>query len=210
MSGNLVKKLYESEKQLSHSIARILSLDDTKPIDDNAPDEDRLDEDEPYILDEDIQDNRLDEDVSVDDPQTAIPDYVAMLSAFCNQLTAQPDTPTLQTNSRINSNQNQNQRPQKPREAYRKMESSKCHLCGMVCSSAHKYGIHMRDEHAVDRPFTCKECYFTFKLPQHLKEHNRRHDESVKPFVCEKCGKKFIHSGSIRYHKNYVCRITKT
>jgi hypothetical protein len=52
--------------------------------------------------------------------------------------------------------------------------------------------------HVTDRPFKCHVCPATFKLEQHLKGHQKVHED--KPFECYVCEKRFRTYPNIRQH----------
>ena len=45
-----------------------------------------------------------------------------------------------------------------------------------------------------ERPHKCDFCDAKFKLKHHKLEHERRHTKET-PYQCNKCRKKFTHSG---------------
>ncbi|OAF71280.1 SWI/SNF-related matrix-associated actin-dependent regulator of chromatin subfamily B member 1, partial [Intoshia linei] len=49
------------------------------------------------------------------------------------------------------------------------------------------------------RKFVCTVCGKAFKLKHHLNEHQRIHS-GEKPYCCNRCGKRFSHSGSFSSH----------
>jgi transcription elongation factor Elf1 len=72
-----------------------------------------------------------------------------------------------------------------------------CDQCGHAAMSAGQLKLH-KFMHVTDRPFQCQICPATFKLEQHLKGHQKVHEE--KPFECFVCEKKFRTYPNIRQH----------
>ncbi|KAF3856554.1 hypothetical protein F7725_017277 [Dissostichus mawsoni] len=56
--------------------------------------------------------------------------------------------------------------------------------------------------HQERQALMCKICNKAFKHKHHLIEHSRLHS-GEKPYQCDKCGKRFSHSGSYSQHMNH-------
>jgi KRAB domain-containing zinc finger protein len=72
-----------------------------------------------------------------------------------------------------------------------------CDICGHGAMSAGQLKLH-KFMHVTDRPFKCHVCPATFKLEQHLKGHQKVHED--KPFECYVCEKRFRTYPNIRQH----------
>nr|XP_029484566.1 oocyte zinc finger protein XlCOF6-like isoform X2 [Oncorhynchus nerka] len=90
--------------------------------------------------------------------------------------------------------------------------SSKCEICGDVCSSRYTLKNHMVT-HTGKKPYHCSVCGKGFFSNHLLKVHIHIHT-GEKPFECDQCGKRFSQKSHLKYHervhtgvKAFVCGV---
>ena len=59
---------------------------------------------------------------------------------------------------------------------------------------------HEKQVHHTEKPFSCKICSESFKLPRTLERHNLIHTKE-KPYSCQICGLKFRYSWNKKSHE---------
>lgn len=76
-----------------------------------------------------------------------------------------------------------------------------CEHCGFITSAKYKLILHLQDHGFTVPVFTCSvnNCKFQTKLEDSLIYHEKMHFKT-EPFVCEKCGSKFLHVKNLKRH----------
>ncbi|XP_071964773.1 uncharacterized protein [Antedon mediterranea] len=77
-------------------------------------------------------------------------------------------------------------------------EKYKCLECFLPLQSSNALQRHMEQEHT-DRPHKCSECFQSFRLRCHLKNHMMSHKRY--PHSCSTCKKSFRDSSVLKHHK---------
>ncbi|RKO97427.1 hypothetical protein CXG81DRAFT_2499, partial [Caulochytrium protostelioides] len=54
--------------------------------------------------------------------------------------------------------------------------------------------------HSETRPFSCKQCTFSFRRKHDLDRHTRSLHTAVRSFICPKCQHPFARSDALRRH----------
>lgn len=75
----------------------------------------------------------------------------------------------------------------------------KCEVCEKAFIQSGYLKSHMRI-HTGEKPFKCDICDKGFRLSYHMKKHRRTHTGKPKSYVCEECGRSFIHKKSLWEH----------
>ena len=73
-----------------------------------------------------------------------------------------------------------------------------CSICGKEMSTGREVADHKRLHEGGNR---CPVCQKTFTRLHNMKEHLRGTHQGYRPFSCPHCDKKFVYSGSLRFHK---------
>lgn len=91
-----------------------------------------------------------------------------------------------------------------------------CQLCHDVFQIKKDLILHKTKQHAESKPFACDECPKKFKLNTSLQKHlANRHESKNKGFKCDKCNKSFVKrvyltNHQSRFHhlfKPFLCQI---
>uniref|UniRef100_A0A3Q3E1T4 Zinc finger protein 142 n=1 Tax=Labrus bergylta TaxID=56723 RepID=A0A3Q3E1T4_9LABR len=75
-----------------------------------------------------------------------------------------------------------------------------CPECGYKCKWATQLKYHMA-KHTGDKPYACDECEYRTNRADALRAHRDTQHCSLRPFVCEKCGKAFKTSFVLKTHQ---------
>ncbi|XP_070201736.1 zinc finger protein 184-like isoform X2 [Littorina saxatilis] len=75
----------------------------------------------------------------------------------------------------------------------------KCDQCSASFIFSNALWVHQHSSHSEARPYVCRECDASFKLPSHLKRHMYLHT-GEKPFKCDQCSATFIQRGNMKIH----------
>ncbi|XP_041663558.1 zinc finger protein 142 [Cheilinus undulatus] len=75
-----------------------------------------------------------------------------------------------------------------------------CQKCGYKCKWATQLKYHMT-KHTGDKPYACDECEYRTNRADALRAHRDTQHCSLRPFVCEKCGKAFKTSFVLKTHQ---------
>ncbi|XP_039621291.1 zinc finger protein 2-like [Polypterus senegalus] len=90
-------------------------------------------------------------------------------------------------------------------ETYRRNEkpmADKSHNC-IECGKTFRLAQHLKQHqrtHTEEKPYQCTECGKTFRQAQNLKHHQRIHT-GEKPYHCTECGKNFTWVESFKLHQ---------
>ncbi|XP_077937709.1 uncharacterized protein LOC120827080 [Gasterosteus aculeatus] len=74
-----------------------------------------------------------------------------------------------------------------------------CRDCGKYFHNRNSLLAHERRTHRVDQPYVCNTCGKRFIHKSVLKAHKRVHSDE-KPFSCELCGKEFRYNSDLKAH----------
>ncbi|XP_052891941.1 zinc finger protein 436-like [Anopheles moucheti] len=78
-------------------------------------------------------------------------------------------------------------------------DSLRCKICQRTLSSTYEVKLHMRT-HTGEKPNRCIFCDVSFNRKSNLTEHVRRCHSQERPFICEKCGKRFTTHLGLKKH----------
>lgn len=81
-----------------------------------------------------------------------------------------------------------------------------CGVCEMSFYSMRQLSDHLRDVHAIDKPFQCDVCKARFPYSSSLYNHTRIHSEK-KPFRCDQCDAAFRWKNSLKHHKRFIHKV---
>ncbi|XP_062421705.1 zinc finger protein 664-like isoform X2 [Pungitius pungitius] len=74
-----------------------------------------------------------------------------------------------------------------------------CKKCGKYFKTKNSLFLHVKRAHSVDQPYVCNFCGRRFVHESAFKKHKRVHSDE-KPFSCTTCGNKFKCSSSLKVH----------
>ena len=76
-----------------------------------------------------------------------------------------------------------------------------CEHCGKIFKTPHSFKVHVKTVHSTEFRYSCEKCDFKTNRNEQLKLHvMQKHDESLKPFMCELCEKKFATKQLLERH----------
>ncbi|KAH1018405.1 zinc finger protein 888 isoform X1 [Dendroctonus ponderosae] len=80
-----------------------------------------------------------------------------------------------------------------------KRKPQKCCFCDEIFKKRQDWTVHLRAQHATEKPFSCDQCDARYMNRYSLLIHSRKHTNE-KPFICATCGKSFVSSADLNHH----------
>lgn len=84
-------------------------------------------------------------------------------------------------------------------------EEETCDICHEIFRSREKLKAHHRQQHSVDRPYKCRNCFKSFYTIFDLQSHRKCHWHYLKArFKCEQCERYFLKESRLKSHSTKV------
>uniref|UniRef100_A0AC34FAV7 Uncharacterized protein n=1 Tax=Panagrolaimus sp. ES5 TaxID=591445 RepID=A0AC34FAV7_9BILA len=75
----------------------------------------------------------------------------------------------------------------------------KCPLCSFASTNRGTIRKHLRCIHTHETPYSCPQCFMTFKIQSNLARHLRSHSQ-IKPYKCKSCGSEYADKKNMDAH----------